>query len=116
MKNLRNRISNSMVWLVPLIGALVIIASLILCSCSPTYVLRNRFDSYFTKDQVDSILVNEKLPTDLSVWNKGYMVDDDKNIVTQYMFIPKRDTALYVITDCDSIYRFRKRVKIKLDK
>ena len=89
---------------------------MILCSCVPQYVLRNRYDSYYTRDQVDSILINEGLPQDLSKWNKGYMVDDDKNIVTQYMFLPKQDTAVYIITDCDSMYRFKKRVKIKLDK
>jgi hypothetical protein len=116
LKNLKNKLSNSLTWLVPLLGALVIIASMILCSCAPTYVLRNRFDDYYTKSQVDSILVKEGLPQDLSVWNKGYMVGDDKNIVTQYMFLPKRDTAVYIITDCDSMYRFKKRVKIKLDK
>ena len=105
-----------MLWIGPVIGATIIAVVFILCSCSPTYVLRNRFDSYYTKTQVDSILVNEGLPLDLSLWNKGQMVDEDRNLLTQYMFIPKRDTALYVITDCDSIYRFRKRVKIKLDK
>ena len=105
-----------MLWLAPTIGAIVIFASVILCSCSPTYVLRNRFDAYYSLPQVDSILSNEGLPKDLTKWNSSFMVDEDKNIIKQYMYIPKQDTAIYVITDCDSIYRFKKRVKIKLDK
>ena len=105
-----------MLWLAPTIGAIVIFASVILCSCSPTYVLRNRYDSYYTPEQVDSLCDVDGLPKDLTKWNSSFMVDEDKNIIKQYMYIPKQDTAIYVITDCDSIYRFKKRVKIKLDK
>ena len=84
-----------------------------LYSCAPTYTLKNRFDSFFTKSQVDSILVQEGLPIDLTKWHGSFLVDEDKNIVKQYIYIPKRDTAIYVITDCDSVYKFKKRVKIK---
>ena len=104
-----------MLWLAPALGLIFILIS-ILYSCAPSYALRNRFDSTFTKEQVDSILLVEGLPTDLTKWNGGFLVDENRNIVKQYMYIPKKDTAIYVLTDCDSIYRFKKRVKLKKDK
>ena len=107
-----------MLWLAPTIGAIVIFASVILCSCSPTYVLRNRFDAYYSIPQVDSILSNEGLPKDLTKWNTSFLVDENRSLIRQHIYLTKPDTAVYVLTlkDSDSLYRFKKRVKIKLDK
>ena len=107
-----------MLWLAPTIGAIVIFASVILCSCSPTYVLRNRYDSYYTPEQVDSLCDVDGLSKDLTKWNTSFLVDENRSLIRQHIYLTKPDTAVYVLTlkDSDSLYRFKKRVKIKLDK
>lgn len=118
MKNQRKNKSSALrMW--SMMNICVIFILYILCACAPQYVLRNRYDSYYTQEQVDSLCDVEGLPKDFTKkWNTSFLVDENRSLIRQHIYLTKPDTAVYVLTlkDSDSLYRFKKRVKIKLDK
>jgi hypothetical protein len=116
LKNQKRNNRNNYLWY---IVVFIVTVFLVMSSCAPQYVLRNRYDSYYTQEQVDSLCDVEGLPKDFTKkWNTSFLVDENRSLIRQHIYLTKPDTAVYVLTlkDSDSLYRFKKRVKIKLDK
>ena len=100
--------------------AILIRILVILVSCaSYKYVTYNQFDSYVSKQQVDSICISERIPLVGDAWKSSGFVDSETQTpIKQYFYIIDKDTmnVVYTVTDLDSIYRFKKRPTNKVRK
>lgn len=79
----------------------------------------NQFDSFYQREQVDSICHIEGIPSNLDKWKTYVLVDGETNDpIPQYFYISKNDSLEYVytLTDLDSLYRFKKRVTKRMNK
>lgn len=77
-------------------------------------VMKNAFESVFTKSQFDSICIVDTLPVDLEFWHKLYYRDyETRQPKTEYLFIKRlgKQESIYRLepTD-DSKYKITKRI------
>lgn len=80
--------------------------------------MKTPISGVFNKPQLDSILVNEKIPTDLNRWKEWALIDYETNdSIYQYLFIKdlSKTEIMYIITENDSLYYLNKRIVEKIN-
>lgn len=90
-------------------------------SCSPVSwqqigngeVMRNEYESNFTKEQFDSICNVDSLPSDLTLWLGNHLRDyETKNVMYRYMYIKRMDSleVIYILDKDNNNYKISKRI------
>ena len=103
-------------------SVLYFIIAVLFASCAASYTMFNTYNSYYSKEQIDSICLAEKLPPiKVGDWHSmGYFDSEDSVTISQYFYIrnikkskEKNIEIAFVCTDFDTIYKMSKRVMIK---
>lgn len=99
-----------------------ILITLCFYGCAATYTMHNAYNSYFSKNAIDSICVAEHLPSiKMGPWNAMAYVDEETGAkVEQYVYTRtikenKKTTVeqTFICTDLDTVFKLNKRILIK---
>ena len=96
---------------------ILLITLLFVFACGPTYQLYNDYNMYYTREQVDSVCMVERIPKNLNKWVPISM-SDDSTAFKQYTYIKSTDSThfIWTLTDLDSLYKFKRKILKITDK
>lgn len=96
---------------------LSIVFALFVSCATYTSFLHNEYDVYYTEKQIDSVCQIERIPYIGEGWKQSSIINEWNNTyMNQHFYVRDMDSIIivYIATDLDSIYKFRKRITKKV--